>query len=267
MALVDYIGDILLDVLGDSIGAAEVVPLPNDASIFGAYAVQVYLIRDPYLTYLAGDVTLCENAANPGVSDMVANNPPLFVAGGLDGKDCVDADSSANESLQITGMPFLATDHLQLQAVVQSDNVAAVQFIAVLDQGGGGADDIVRVGNQDATQWFFYAVSTGGGAQTNITSKVGTGPRLLGLDITSKVSSYQNGVENAYGSATAGGINTNVSAARILSQRGFSYFDGRLAEMVFVRNFPGGVSGQDAARVAYQDNRIAIEYPTIGAAL
>ena len=234
--------------------------------IWGAAAVW-YEFTDPYLTYSGPDVTAAQNVANPGTYDLGVGSAPLFVADGLDGRDCGEFDG-AGESLLVNTLPLAVGDTWDIYAVVQymgTPPPGGVEYILYTDN-GGGASQVTANWNSDYGMEYRstpsgYASNRGGALDTdphlivaasyNQGSGTSDGNLYIDGSVVAAVSSGQDGTQHGVSRFTVGALPGGASAANM-----------RVSEIVLVRNETNG----DANRLAYQE-RIKALYPTIGAAL
>lgn len=239
---------------------------PTPIDIWGSDLEIWWQFTDPWLTYSGSDVTLVTNQANPGTYDLPAIVAPVFVAGGLDGQDCVEFDGSS-ERMEVTGLPWVANDTIDVYVVAEIQTVRTSDYICEWDAGSG-----IRLAiNSDFSgtpQMGIQVATDPAGVSPPQWGAMDTDPHLYGASM------YDAGVGNGnvHGWLDGSGINGASSQNGLLgaiSRMGLGSFYGgagpahvRVAELVAIRNDSAG----EAHRLAFQ-SYVASKYPTIGAAI
>lgn len=231
-------------------------PLPTDVL---SGVVQSYIFRDGYLTYNAGDITACENQANPGTHDLSATSPGSYVASGLDGQDCVEL--SGAEYYDAAGtLPYLQGESKSLYIVYEFNGTLPYSGNDYLYRFGGG-DHYMRFTNGNSgVSTRFDGVTTGVCSLPSSDLTVDT-PYLFGhVSYEDDGELWLNGTLDNNEGTTHGGIEADETSFRLGDETGSP--NVRIGEIVVVRD-----DGSDAERVDYEYNRVGVDYPTIGAAL
>lgn len=269
MPIGDYIGDVVGDLTPDLLDGPGAVQTPTE--IFGAALIAWWDFADSdSLTFSGSDVTLAENKANPGTYRLTSPNPPVFVAGGLDGRDCAEFDGS-NEYMEHNGFPGQVGDTWDFYCVMQWTGAvppAAAAYCIYGVSGLGGSQVSQTISTSGGGLHGMEYRSTPGGYASGTAGAVDASPKLIAT------TTYNSGGGASSGKLWVNGVNvltlstgqdgTFGAVARIVIGGVLATLNApmRASEVVVVRNEVNG----EANRLAYQA-RIAALYPTIGAAL
>jgi|GEM_PF-6172915 len=237
-------------------------PLPHEAPAFGTSAVQSYMMRDPWLTYSAGDITAVENAANPGTYDLSSVRPPSFVAAGLEGNDCAEFDATAQEYFVANTLPYLIGDEVDIHMVCQYTETMppvanSTPYMLYKNGDGASVESIVCIFR--STDIYGLSKTVTGGTQ----SKTHSLTDLVLASVTNHDGASAlrvNGTTHTFTNPTAG-MQYDTDRLVIGANNFFAYWKGRVAECVVC------LGSSDAEQSAYEDVRIKTVYPTIGALL
>lgn len=232
------------------------VPVPLPHQILRGVE-QCYIFRKPYITVNgSGKATDAEDVTGNGHHLAFNPNAPDAILGGVDGHDCIEL--SNNEKLTVSSLPYVLGDSIDIYAVIQfndtlpfSTNEAFWSF--------DGQHKLISVGTTTNFQSDMNSVNNG--YENLVASGLSLNPLMV-------VSAMYGGEHNVFvnGTKTAGGTNHGgIHAAEgsfTIGDLGSVTHTYRLAELVIVRN-----DGSDSQRKAYEQLRVAREYPTIKAAL
>lgn len=248
-------------------------PLPQDLLTLGKGAV--YLMRAGYLTLSGSDTTAVANADNPGTRDLTgAAAPPLWLpAGGADGKGAVQFDQAAVERLEVAALTWTTGDRPSLYVVTMHDDVTdETDDSTITLQQDDSAVSAWRVGTIRTTSanntWRTSATLNGSTPVNDFGAPETEG---AGVPHLFEAHAYASGFRSVFDGtlSAAGGVGalpaaTTLARFVINSIRSAGAYTSHSAQQVSEAVLSD--ANQEAEAAEYRNQRIAIEYPTIGAA-
>ena len=242
------------DVYPTLYGDGAPVPWPTQLM---AGVEQCYILRKPFITVNgSGKITAAQDLSGKGHHLAFSPNAPDYVAGGVGGHGC--AELSSNEKLTVSGLPYVLGDSMDVYMVMQFNDTlpfATTEAFWSFD----GQHKLVSVGTTANFQSDMNSVNNG---YENLATSGGLtlNPLLVASTMYGgEHNVFVNGVKTA-GGTSHGGIHT-AEGSFTIGDLGSVTHTYRLAELVIVRNV-----GNDADRLAYQNQRVAKEYPSISLA-
>lgn len=247
-------------------------PLPTDPSIYGELADGAfYLFREPHIT-ISGNppvITRAINVANPGTRDLSFPNPPRFLAnGGADGRGAAQFDGEDDYG-EATGFSFPTGSQPSILVVLQFDDVSDRISVGVqLNDGTAQPMYFVHAAHFRTQSGDLYRANAyPRGAPHNIDylmpeANNDLGPHLheTHLYASGMVAVYDGMVHGpAGGEGIAGPLTTlRVASNALGGGSGSEHAAAQISEIVITEG------RTEAEAAAYRQERIRIEYPSLG---